>query len=414
MKAFQVLKLLLLGFIASPFFYGTSIKTMDLETAREIVEAYKTLGVGQNETLDQIKKVWKKSLLQWHPDKCDTKKYTKEYCEDQTKKINNAFDKIKENWNLAQFAWKKVLDDEKKSGKTPTPTPAPAVDSPEKAAKLADQFIQQAQQQIVPKLSIELFAQAIQVLKPHAPATSAKIIKTYVELINLLITKFNAVDDADYQLQRAQKEQKQLASQAGTLEKFIAESKNLKAVEEKVFQALAQAKPDIALKFAVRDLNVDRVKQVLENVKDKDFFFQQFWIIAGKNESNAAPIIVLIKNKKNEPFIDINRQAPSGPTALMHAAQRGSLATIQELLKFRNIDVNKQNEKDNNKTALDYAYERKDLQIVINNALINAGAKTSSELLQKPSPQQNLVPLAKTLHSLTQQLQALEKALQGK
>ena len=71
-----------------------SKKMQDTPDFKEIDEARKTLDLGENATLKEIKEAYKELIKKYHPDKC--RGTQKKKCEEQMKKINEAYRHITE------------------------------------------------------------------------------------------------------------------------------------------------------------------------------------------------------------------------------------------------------------------------------------------------------------------------------
>lgn len=59
---------------------------------KQIDEARKTLGLGEEASMEEIKEAFRKLALKYHPDKCKNK--DKKHCEEMFKKVINAKDII--------------------------------------------------------------------------------------------------------------------------------------------------------------------------------------------------------------------------------------------------------------------------------------------------------------------------------
>ncbi len=63
-----------------------------MKNFQKIYESRKILGLGETATISEIKKAYKKLVLNYHPDRCGDK--DKKKCEDMFKKITLAYDTL--------------------------------------------------------------------------------------------------------------------------------------------------------------------------------------------------------------------------------------------------------------------------------------------------------------------------------
>lgn len=83
-------------------FYRRYQQNQSFQQSTPTAEDYKILGINQNSTNSQIKKAYYSIAKKYHPDKYSSmSEAEKKNAEEQFKKINNAYQRIKKNRNIS-------------------------------------------------------------------------------------------------------------------------------------------------------------------------------------------------------------------------------------------------------------------------------------------------------------------------